>query len=456
MSWKMNIVLIVYYINFEIILIFFKKYVGKNQTMETCNICCENMNKSTRREVKCPYCDFPTCLTCFRTYLMESSKPTADCMDCHRELNMDFISQVTPKVFYAYDYSKKRAEDLLSQERSLLPDTQHLVEAQKQRVKRNEQIAELNREVQNLRQRSREIKREIYRLQTAPIENLPNEEKKERKKFIMGCPSENCRGFLSQAWKCGTCDIYVCPHCREIKGDREDDDHVCDKDAVATAKLLAEETKPCPKCAVPIYKISGCDQMWCVECQTPFSWKTGQVVTGIIHNPHFYQWQRNQNGGVAPRVPGDVPCDGLPWINVVTVIIERRQENCPNWQECHRLIGHIRDIEIHRYPALARMNDNTDLRLEFLINKIDEKTWLRQLKMRQKRIEKNRAINQVLEVFHISATEIFRTYASGDLSELNNSLTDLRVYVDRQLMKIKQKFTVKVPYLTEKWQILSK
>ncbi len=76
--------------------------------------------------------------------------------------------------------------------------------------------------------------------------------------------------------------------------------------------------------------------------------------------------------------------------------------------------------------------------------------------MRQKRMEKNRAINQVLEVFHISATEIFRSYASGELTELNNSLSNLRVYVDRQLMKIKQKFTVKVPYITDKWQILSK
>jgi hypothetical protein len=82
---------------------------------------------------------------------MESSKPTADCMSCHRELNMDFISQVTPKIFYAFDYSKKRAEDFLSQERSLLLDTQHLVEGQKQRVKRNEQIAELNNSLSNLR-----------------------------------------------------------------------------------------------------------------------------------------------------------------------------------------------------------------------------------------------------------------------------------------------------------------
>lgn len=436
------------------------KYLGKNQTMETCNICCENMNKSTRREVKCPYCEFSACLTCFRKYLMESSKPSADCMNCQRELNMDFISQVTPKVFFASEYSKKRAEDLLSQERSLLPDTQHLLEAQKIREKRNEQIQELQDELRYLRERSREIRTEIHNLQTAPIGNLPSEEKKERKKFIMACPAEDCRGFLSQSWKCGTCSVYVCPHCREIKGGREDVDHVCDPDAVATAKMLADETKPCPKCAVPIYKISGCDQMWCVECKTPFSWKTGQVVTGIIHNPHFYQWQRDQNNGVAPRVPGDVPCGqncgGLPWLNVLQVIMNRRENEWKGWRDCHRLIGHIRDIEMHTYPALARIEDNTDLRLQFLTNKIDEEKWLRLLKMRQKKVEKNRAINQILEVFHVSATDIFNAFVTANIEDLEKPLNELRNYVDREMMKIKHKFNVRVPYITMHWEIIKK
>lgn len=428
--------------------------------METCNICCENMNKSTRHEVKCPFCDFTTCLSCFRTYLMGSSKLTADCMNCHRELSMEFISEVTPKIFYASEYSKKRAEDLLSQERSLLPDTQHLLEVEKIREKRNELIQELQDELRYLRERTREIKTEIYNLRTNPIGDMPNEEKKERKKFLMACPSEHCRGFLSQSWKCGTCSVYVCPHCREIKGGREDADHVCDPDAVATAKMLADETKPCPKCAVPIYKLSGCDQMWCVECKTPFSWKTGQIVTGTIHNPHFYQWQRDQNNGVAPRVPGDVPCGqncgGLPWINVIQAIMTRRKNEWKDWQECHRLIGHIRDIEMHRYPAVGRIEDNTDLRLQFLTNKIDEKKWLQQLKMRQKRMEKNRAINQVLEVFHVSATDIFIAFVSGNMEDLQPALNELRIYVDREMMKIKHKFTIKVPYITEKWGIITK
>ena len=97
-------------------------------------------------------------------------------------------------------------------------------------------------------------------------------------------------------------------------------------DDVATAKLLAKETKSCPQCAIPIFKISGCDQMWCTECQTPFSWKTGQKVSGVIHNPHFYQWQRQQNSGNAPRRPGTrYDCGGLPWVRTIRHILKTRK-----------------------------------------------------------------------------------------------------------------------------------
>lgn len=42
--------------------------------------------------------------------------------------------------------------------------------------------------------------------------------------------------------------------------------------------------------------VHNCDQMWCVECKTAFSWSKGTIETGMVHNPHYYQWMR-QNGG---------------------------------------------------------------------------------------------------------------------------------------------------------------
>ena len=49
--------------------------------------------------------------------------------------------------------------------------------------------------------------------------------------------------------------------------------------------LIKKETVKCPNCATPIYKISGCDQMWCTSCNIAFNWRTGRKIKGIIH--HF-------------------------------------------------------------------------------------------------------------------------------------------------------------------------
>ena len=42
-----------------------------------------------------------------------------------------------------------------------------------------------------------------------------------------------------------------------------------------------------------------------------FSWNTGRKVTGVVHNPHFYAWARENNTN-ARRVVGEVACGGIP------------------------------------------------------------------------------------------------------------------------------------------------
>jgi ribosomal protein L32 len=285
---------------------------------------------------------------------------------------------------------------------------------------------------------------------------MENKNKEERKKFIKACPVNNCRGFLSQAWKCGICSVNVCSKCHEIK----EDNHICDENTLATAKLIANDSKPCPKCASLIYKIEGCDQMFCTSCHTPFSWKTGKIVSGIIHNPHFYQWQREQNGGIAPRVPGDNPCGynfyEIPYTYAIRQKLRNENKTCPNWEEAHRLVGHIIGIELRRYPNIMGIQDNTDLRINFLSNKIDEKSFLRTLKLRQKKTEKNRAIHQILELFYISAIDIFKTYMNNTISHIETPLFELKKYANNELDKVKNKYSGKIPYISETWQIKTK
>jgi len=175
-----------------------------------------------------------------------------------------------------------------------------------------------------MRDKMRVVQNKIYRAE-ARMWQLRNGETPGKKsseparQFIKPCPAADCNGFLSTQWRCKVCDIQVCSTCHEIKGmipkgikpTHAFPDHVCDPGNVATAQMLKKDSKNCPSCGVTIHKTEGCNQMWCTNCNTAFSWRTGKRINGVIHNPHFFEWQRQNNGAVA-RTPGDIPCGGFP------------------------------------------------------------------------------------------------------------------------------------------------
>jgi hypothetical protein len=102
--------------------------------------------------------------------------------------------------------------------------------------------------------------------------------------------------------------MWACKDCHEIKGTTQDTPHECNQDNLASAKLIDAETRPCPKCGARVFKISGCNQMFCTACNDcAFDWVTGRIET-TIHNPHYFEFQRQRNGGQAPRVLGDILC----------------------------------------------------------------------------------------------------------------------------------------------------
>jgi len=128
---------------------------------------------------------------------------------------------------------------------------------------------------------------------------MDNKAPSESKKFVMQCQNSGCRGMLSTQYKCGICTKHTCPKCYLLI----EDDHVCKQEDMDTVEELRKNTRPCPNCGLRISKIDGCDQMWCIECKTAFSWSKGTVEKGVVHNPHYYQWMR-QNGAV-PRNPNE-------------------------------------------------------------------------------------------------------------------------------------------------------
>jgi hypothetical protein len=285
-------------------------------------------------------------------------------------------------------------------------------------------------ESNELLERVREKKDLIYAIRWPPRardEVVVEDDKKEeeKKKFVRRCTRDGCQGFLSTAWKCGLCEWYSCAHCFVVKGQAHDVPHECKKEDVETADLIKKDCKPCPKCGEFIQKSSGCDQMFCISCQTPFSWTSGKIVTsGPIHNPHYYEWMK-RTGGAMPRNPADVPCGGFPgaW-ELVRFPRGVRREQANLFYEFHRICQELQDISTRNFRTHFDNVQFNQMNVKFLLGELEEKKWGQQLAIAEKKKKRDGEVQEIMGAFRMAAVELVnrvQLYRDGPI----RSFTDL-------------------------------
>jgi hypothetical protein len=196
--------------------------------------------------------------------------------------------------------------------------------------------------------------------------------------------------------------------------------------------------------------------MWCPQCHCAFSWRTGQKETGVVHNPHFYEWQRKQNGGVAPRVAGDVACGGIPGYHEVRQrligLLGKEQEIVLNF---HRIVTHVQHVELTRYHNVFNQLDNQDLRIQYLLGNLDKELMKVEVQKREKRREKERAIRRAMEVLVQAGIDLLRRLmAEVDLEKKRSIMSEidaLRIYINELLAKVNERLKLSVPQYTSNW-----
>ena len=498
-----------------------------------CTICLSAYTSKTRKKITCQYCPAAACLSCQQTSILSVNAEPA-CYECKREWNTDFMSDTFGVTFRTKTLRVHRRKIVCERERSLLPSMQVFVEMRQRMMKLQAEFSEIqpifiasSKKYNELRQNmmtSKNIYQSMYaKMQISPLSAEETEtmqiskgnfkkysveldtymkaefspcytkynkingalnqltwryrtgaqegEKRERREFIMRCPAADCRGFLSTAYKCGTCSKKTCSECTEIIEDGGE--HTCKPESVESTKAIKKETRPCPKCAAPIYKIDGCDQMWCTNggCNTAFSWTTGQVVTGRVHNPHYYEWIRRTGGGVAPREIGDIPCGGIPgfdqfsqpFYSKYTLITSKTRGAI---FEIHR---HTVEIEaaLPSYPQQMPALVNKEIDVQYLMNQIDEETWVRSLEHADVKFQRRREIGQILHTLVTATADTLREVCvrmaeSGykrDIpgwieNEVLPSMDALRSYTNETFRKFGVANRCAVPQISDHWQLL--
>jgi hypothetical protein len=311
-------------------------------------------------------------------------------MGCNVTWNMGFVD-TNFNTSFRRKYKTCLATRMFEREKALLPGTQ-------------ENVARLHKK-DALTKKLVEIQRQLTELNIDEYGNYKGDAlRKHKHEYTWRCPSEECKGYIKVGdSRCMLCEAEVCSECESAK----DVDHVCDAVTIASVKAIRKQTRQCPRCSIPIYKTEGCDQMFCVECHTSFSWKTGEIVKEgeTLHNPHYYDWQRAVNGNGAVLDQGN--CNGqmnqgLITLEELSFQLYRNLGEFVGYRIGHyvNVAGHMHELNrfitgvtLHEYVVRDPAEDsNLDLRVQFLQNRITEAQFIRKLRTRSAKESRDREI----------------------------------------------------------------
>jgi hypothetical protein len=425
----------------------------------TCLICAEGFNTKKFKPVTCEFCEFTACSTCCQRYVVDQEISTCMNNDCKKEWTRKFVVNTFTNTWVSKDWKNMNAKVAVDKEKALFPATMGVVAERKAKEAAEAEIIIIGKQIDTLINLRKTLERQVSNGGIVANKIVSNGRK---------CPDSECRGYLSTQWKCGLCEKWACPECHVIKGDRRDTEHTCDPDTLATAKLLDKDTKPCPKCSTPIHKIEGCDQMWCTQCHTGFSWRRG-TIENRIHNPHYYEWQRQNGGGRAPRNVGDLECGRdigdrnvhnristafkiFQYVNksqqdssveITDQAIAEKEKTLKNNRDNLKSVGdnilkiirntiHLSEVVAPRFRQ-TNEDVNQDARIQFIMNKYDDKKFASIIHKNNKSISKKQDIFNVIQLQQQGVTDI--------IFRMIDSLSPMDDIID----KVVKTFSGKIP-----------
>ena len=403
--------------------------------MTICTICDDN---KLSEKLICSYCKFQACQNCNRKFIEERPREPL-CMNCGKIWTREFILKNIESKQWFFEHIGKF---ILEKEKMLLPESQEeasnistiqVLSSRRLQFPTNSKLMRMYKHLglkavkdalEEKRELNSRVKTMIRNIKSQTItygDQVTSTIPKKITRYIFKCPHD-CRGFVKDNYECGTCKRFVCKYCN-LQLDENDKAHICNKDDIKSASLVFSMTKPCPKCMTLIFKSGGCDQMFCTQCNTAFGWNTGIIESGVIHNPHYYEYLATLSATV-PNID-DIACGEIP--DAITFLQRIRffTTSLPcieKLNKLHRTVSHIRYNVIPNW-LVDNVKDNIDIRIKYLLNEFDEETWAKKLMNREKKRMKIKSVYDLLQLILVLMEDFIRKIFVFNVSN-NNEYED--------------------------------
>jgi len=402
--------------------------------MEDCSICCYPFNKVLRKQIECLKCNQKMCNACVKKFLL-STLEDPYCMHCKHPWDLFFINKVLSKNFLSKEWKSSRSELLFNREKSFFPDTMPLVSLEIEKEKIYTEITSIENKIHALKHRKTILSNRLYQIVNHRVQSVPD---KNKAFSIRQCPFSNCKGFIDEKGSCPICGNISCLKCNIVKTEIE---HECDEKDIETWQEIQKMSKPCPNCGTRIQKASGCSQMWCPGCHVAFNWNTGQIEKGAVHNPHFYEWAERLGINPTANINNNQMCNQYRvwnYYNYTRIVpVDKKIE----FRNLHQRLNHIINNDITRMRDKVGRN-NTDLRIKYLRNQMDEEKYKKILVQREVGHQKMTRILEIYETLNMLIVPLFDNFLNKtlDYQTLLLQIKDLEKFVNDNIQEINKTF----------------
>jgi hypothetical protein len=249
------------------------------------------------------------------------------------------------------------------------------------------------------------------------------------KKYIYRDSDENF-------YNCGDCKLCWCSRCESQCNPLS---HTCDINILNSIKSIEEETKPCPTCGIKIYKIDGCSQIMCSECNTFFDFNTGlkEKDNEAKHARNFIEMLNE----FEMKVVGDKVYNDFN--DNIKVCSNYDLWNSPTYEKLIHSSPFVRRIvaiiinskNFIRNNLIFKLNKkkyNEVNRKDFLNNKISEKDFKRYSLKSYKEYKNRLYVAKVLVFFEFGIETIIHKY----VKEFNILRNGVKKISDKQIKDI--------------------